>query len=511
MVPLRGMSWRSFLSIGSLLVALAGCENTVDVVERPCEVAADCAPSEACVRGLCVSLGDDGGPFLGTLDGGTSTPACTLADEASTCGQGRYCTSEGACADLPTCASGQACPEGLSCDEEAGLCRRPDAGCVGSDCGCTEGSCDDGLFCNGQETCDEERGNCEAGAPPCGGATPVCDEDNDACVECLDSLDCPGFFDECIENQCVCVPDCAGRACGDDGCGGSCGECESGLCGDDGICGCVPDCTGKACGSDGCGGSCGECQEGKTCDEQSFQCVCQPDCTGKACGDDGCGGSCGECPEALQACDASGQCVYVGDVCDALTDVLDIEGYETKAGSLSELADQIYAWDDRPERYLDNFLLTNVSAGQRVTIDLTGPLDTYLYVYDVGGGQCSLVAKNDDVDLAGGNRNSRVAITVGSGTYQIVATTYGERVTGDYTLSTRADLCGIEVDAKATYDKCKPRVDANPNATNGPCGHNWCVDYGNSAEFCCITQSCRDGYGTGNVITIQKSAAVCNP
>ena len=58
---------------------------------------------------------------------------------------------------------------------------------------------------------------------------------------------------------------------------------------------CVPDCSGKVCGDDGCGGVCGACAGQTVC--QAGQCVstCTPDCAGKACGDDGCGGSCGSC------------------------------------------------------------------------------------------------------------------------------------------------------------------------------------------------------------------------
>ncbi len=53
-------------------------------------------------------------------------------------------------------------------------------------------------------------------------------------------------------------------------------------------------CAGKQCGEDGCGGSCGTCAAGLTC--QSGACVaCTPSCEGKTCGDDGCGGSCGTC------------------------------------------------------------------------------------------------------------------------------------------------------------------------------------------------------------------------
>lgn len=104
----------------------------------------------------------------------------------------------------------------------------------------------------------------------------------------------------------ACVPQCEGRECGDDGCGGICGYCPYGFLCKVGLCVeyCVPDCTGKACGDDGCGGLCGDCEENEYCGED-FTCVlkgCVPSCAGKACGPDGCGGLCGTC-EAGQVCD----------------------------------------------------------------------------------------------------------------------------------------------------------------------------------------------------------------
>ncbi len=108
---------------------------------------------------------------------------------------------------------------------------------------------------------------------------------------------CPAGF-SCVGSQCVpgCTPQCAGRECGDDGCGGACGVCagdevcQAGQC--VAVASCVPQCAGKACGDNGCGGSCGTCAPGESC--VAGQCVagCVPDCTGKQCGDDGCGGTC---------------------------------------------------------------------------------------------------------------------------------------------------------------------------------------------------------------------------
>lgn len=60
---------------------------------------------------------------------------------------------------------------------------------------------------------------------------------------------------------------------------------------------CEPSCKGRACGSDGCGGSCGACLAGEACNTNKGTCAstCTPSCDGLVCGSDGCGGSCGTC------------------------------------------------------------------------------------------------------------------------------------------------------------------------------------------------------------------------
>jgi hypothetical protein len=137
---------------------------------------------------------------------------------------------------------------------------------------------------------------------------------------------------------------------------------------------CQPDCIGKDCGSDGCGGLCGECPSWETCDESTGKCStnqegctqhtypgcggcscedcvcnqdpyccsnywddvcvmnciqcggcngCIPDCytsdgQKKQCGDDGCGGSCGQCPPGSQC--NNGFCSSTQKTC---SDILD--------------------------------------------------------------------------------------------------------------------------------------------------------------------------------------------
>jgi formylglycine-generating enzyme required for sulfatase activity len=146
----------------------------------------------------------------------------------------------------------------------------------------------------------------------------------------------------------VCIPDCDGKDCGDDGCGGTCGECPANAtCDEEGQCPCdfVPcgesccadgalcfedacctvDCEGKDCGDDACGGSCGECADNASCGEAgSCGCdfeicgggccpdgdvcfedaCCTPQCGDSTCGDDGCGGQCGSCEEGYDCTDA---------------------------------------------------------------------------------------------------------------------------------------------------------------------------------------------------------------
>ncbi len=73
-------------------------------------------------------------------------------------------------------------------------------------CSCAQIECDDGLFCNGPEHCDG--GECMTVDVPVCGSDRFCDEDVDACVECLGDAHCAdGFFcngtETCIDGDCV--------------------------------------------------------------------------------------------------------------------------------------------------------------------------------------------------------------------------------------------------------------------------------------------------------------------
>jgi hypothetical protein len=60
------------------------------------------------------------------------------------------------------------------------------------------------------------------------------DGDPFGCVDNVLQADCMGAYDtwtesgKCADIVCDCIPDCAGATCGDNGCGGSCGDCDDG-------------------------------------------------------------------------------------------------------------------------------------------------------------------------------------------------------------------------------------------------------------------------------------------
>ena len=139
--------------------------------------------------------------------------------------------------------------------------------------------------------------------------TPVCVKrslvDN-SCLEwntpCLDggSQNCGAGYYACSSGCCPIDP---GGGSGTHGtC--SCGVNASGACKSCG--GCTPNCSGKSCGDDGCGGGCGVCPSGFMC--SNFSCICAPNCNGRLCGSNTCNtASCGTCPSGY-AC-TNYQCV----------------------------------------------------------------------------------------------------------------------------------------------------------------------------------------------------------
>ncbi len=61
-------------------------------------------------------------------------------------------------------------------------------------------------------------------------------------------------------------------------------------------------------------------------------------------------------------------------------------------------------------------------------------------------------------------------------------------------------LCGLSTTDQTVYSRCQSALIRK----TGDCSGNWCADgSGISHDYCCINQQCRNGFGTGNTISIQ--------
>ncbi|MFH1532963.1 MAG: SMP-30/gluconolactonase/LRE family protein, partial [Pseudomonadota bacterium] len=311
-----------------------------------------CAKDEICAAGQCVTPDSCVGACGGQADAGCfCDPAC---QEYGDC-------CEDVCDQCPEiCAVVECgeCPEGEVCDPQ-GQCCTPD--CEGKTCG-DDGCGGDCGDCPPEEICEDGAcvpGGCN-GIPWEGccaaGALQFCDQGNLVQMSCAGDPDCgwnsgAGYYDcgtegggdpdgvlpmDCMD---YCVPDCADKECGSDGCDGSCGACADG-----------DACIAAACVPDPCEGidffGCCDgqtlrwCQDGaafeKDCGKMTGACgwsdqggdyncgtdggedpsgahskpcpgSCVPDCDGSGCGDDGCGGTCGTCEDG-ETCEG-GACV----------------------------------------------------------------------------------------------------------------------------------------------------------------------------------------------------------
>ena len=259
---------------------------------------------------------------------------CSEEGVVEVCVAGRWAT-------LLPCPAEHACEDG-ECVETPCTPSCGERACGPDGCG---GSC--GL-CEGAEVCTGA-GECVDTSPGCGDGECAADGGED-CVTC--HADCACADGEvCDLGQRGCVPacerDCAGRVCGPDGCGGSCGLCAgaevctgAGECADpsagcgDGECVAEDDEDCRTCAGD-CGACCGDgecvaahgedcvtcyadcgCDEELECDLQQRACVppCGAQCEGRDCGPDGCGGTCGPCG-AGELCTADGACVSLPRAC----------------------------------------------------------------------------------------------------------------------------------------------------------------------------------------------------
>jgi hypothetical protein len=206
------------------------------------------------------------------------------------------------------------CDDGNPCTDDACV---PGGGCVAPP---NLAACDDGSACTRLDQC--QGGECLGSDP----------------VECPAGDDCHAVG-ACEAASGLCpVTVRTGQACDDADPATSNTTCDP-----DGACTCKPDCTGRVCGDDGCGGACGSCapttcedlfhHTGRTCQQGLCVYAAAEDCDdGNPCTDDACDAAQGcsnadddsnPCADALAcsltACRA-GACVVTGASAGCLID-----------------------------------------------------------------------------------------------------------------------------------------------------------------------------------------------
>ncbi|HZU81291.1 MAG TPA: hypothetical protein VE987_00160, partial [Polyangiaceae bacterium] len=274
----------------------------------PCPVPADCDDRNPCTNDFVSYLDKSGNPcsaicahdYTGHGDG---TP-CAFAVDGGV-GAAGVCRAHACCTG---CWSGSSCMGGAAVSE----CGAGGAGCVdctvdAGDCvspACGAGACSWSPLADGTG-CAHGGGACSGGA---------------CCTGCLAPIDADGGVDGGAR---ACLTGAASDACGSGG--ATCSVCGAQGCGvpDGGVgercLGCRPSCAGRTCGDDGCGGSCGRCSiANDVCVAGACVCMPTPENSDAACSngvDDDCDGL-ADCAQA--SCDGMRCSTTSGLFCSAM-------------------------------------------------------------------------------------------------------------------------------------------------------------------------------------------------
>jgi hypothetical protein len=251
-----------------------------------CDDSVPCTTGDVCVGGECHGTGGPGcewNCFNGLDDDGDGTYDCQDQDcllvppcKKKTCGNGQ-CEQGEDCVVCP-----EDCTDGCEVACGDGVCHKGECESCPKDCVNCPGMCNDGV-CSKNEDCLKCPADC--------GTCPVECGDGD-CGEGENCHSCPGDCGQCptVCGDAICEPPENCSTCDDCGCE-PIETCIDGDC-------CMPVCFDMECGDDECGGVCGQCLPNFEC--KAGECKCTPDCVDKECGDDGCGGTCSTCPPGYE-------------------------------------------------------------------------------------------------------------------------------------------------------------------------------------------------------------------
>jgi hypothetical protein len=237
----------------------------------PCDDGLFCTVNDSCLNGSCSVTdprdcsGLDGTCEEGVCDDNLNQCVAQPVTDGTPCDDEQFCTTNDACQN-GVCDGDATCPD--LCDEINNTCIEcetvndcvddgnpcTDLACVSGSCQFTHNDnvCDDGLYCTVSDQCSG--GTCTGQPRECSSGLAIfCDENRDACVECLVNADCDD-----------------GNLCTDDVCNdGVCFNYVNGEpCNDGLFCTINDQCMGGTCT-----GSPNDCSPGEFCDETLDACV----------------------------------------------------------------------------------------------------------------------------------------------------------------------------------------------------------------------------------------------
>ena len=175
-------------------VCVPDCEGKTCGSDGCSESCGECPASQACVDGNCEVGGECGNDNCESSEGET----CMTCPGDCICSPEQACTPNGCCT--------------ADCSQ---------ADCGDDGCGGSCGECSGTLVC--ADVGLEHGGLCVLDTESCGDGTcnPAALE---SCKTCAN--DCPcNDGQTCLLTGSCCTPSCGGQQCGDDGCGGQCGDC----------------------------------------------------------------------------------------------------------------------------------------------------------------------------------------------------------------------------------------------------------------------------------------------
>ena len=247
-----------------------GCVHTLN--SAPCDDGSICTTGDHCHLGECIHSGE--------LTCGDNNP-CT-ADSCDDEGGCQYIPTNAPCDDSNPCTTGDTCANGIclgggdpDCDDDNPCTDDTCNGQQGCQHSFNAAACSDNNSCTTGDICSQ--GICQpTGTLNCDDANPCTDDaclPQSGCSQVPNQGDCPNGH--CDNGECIidCQPNCAGKECGNDGCGGSCGGCEdtpNAVCTQNHVCAVLPcssDITclphGLVCNTDK--GHCVQCRQNGEC------------------------------------------------------------------------------------------------------------------------------------------------------------------------------------------------------------------------------------------------------